>query len=120
MSSISFSVVGFGRIGQRHAKIIHEHAQCTLCSVCDVEPKHFDRCEELGFPDVKTYHDLDAFLAAEQSSGQRSDVVTIATPNGFHAPYVVDVLTGQTEITATAFEGLKVVQMIERIYDAAR
>jgi hypothetical protein len=33
---------------------------------------------------------------------------------------VVDVLTGQTEITATAFEGLKVVQMIERIYDAAR
>ena len=33
---------------------------------------------------------------------------------------VIDVLIGQTEITATAFEGLKVVQMIERIYDAAR
>ena len=33
---------------------------------------------------------------------------------------VVDVVTGQTEITATAFEGLKVVQIIERIYDAAR
>ena len=32
---------------------------------------------------------------------------------------MVDVLTGQTEITATAFDGLKVVQMIERIYDAA-
>ena len=33
---------------------------------------------------------------------------------------VVDVITGQTDITATAFEGLKVVQMIERIYAAAR
>ena len=33
---------------------------------------------------------------------------------------VIDVLIGQTKITATAFEGLKVVQMIERIYDAAR
>ena len=33
---------------------------------------------------------------------------------------VVDVLTGRTDITATAFEGLKVVQMIENIYDAAR
>ena len=33
---------------------------------------------------------------------------------------VVDVLIGQTEITATAFEGLKVVQMIERIYEAAQ
>ena len=68
MSYISFSVVGFGRIGQRHAKIIHEHAQCMLRSVCDVEPKHFDRCQELGFPDVNKYYDLDAFLAAEQTS----------------------------------------------------
>ena len=33
---------------------------------------------------------------------------------------VVDVLTGRTDITATAFEGLKVVQMIEQIYAAAR
>ena len=107
MSSISFSVVGFGRIGQRHAKIIHEHAQCTLLSVCDVEPKHFERCEELGFPDVNTFHDLDTFLAAEQSSSQRSDVVTIATPNGFHAPYAVKLLRAGYHVVIEKPMGIK-------------
>ena len=50
MSSIQFSVIGFGRIGQRHAKIIHELPECTLLSVCDTDSSHFEQREPLGFP----------------------------------------------------------------------
>ena len=92
MSSIQFSVIGFGRFGQRHAKIIHEHPECTLASVCDTDAQHFDQRGSLGFPDLPTYSNIDELIQAEQTSGQRSDVVTIATPNGFHAPYAVKLL----------------------------
>ena len=88
----TFSVVGFGRIGQRHAKIIHEHPKCHLISVCDTNPHSFDQCRNLGFPKIPTYLDIDQLITAEQSSDQRSEVVTIATPNGFHAAYAVKLL----------------------------
>ena len=88
----TFSVVGFGRIGQRHAKIIHEHPKCQLISVCDTDKHSFDQCKNLGFPEVPTYSDIDQLISAEQSSDQLSDVVTIATPNGFHASYAVKLL----------------------------
>ena len=107
MSSISFSVVGFGRIGQRHAKIIHEHPECTLASVCDTDAQHFDQRASLGFPELPTYSDLDDLIQAEQSSGQRSDVVTIATPNGFHAPYAVKLLRAGYHVVIEKPMGIK-------------
>ena len=107
MSSISFSVVGFGRIGQRHAKIIHEHPECTLASVCDTDAQHFDQRASLGFPELTTYSDLDDLIQAEQTSGQRSDVVTIATPNGFHAPYAVKLLRAGYHVVIEKPMGIK-------------
>ena len=107
MSSISFSVVGFGRIGQRHAKIIHEHPECTLASVCDTDAQHFDQRGSLGFPDLPTYSNIDELIQAEQSSGQRSDVVTIATPNGFHAPYAVKLLRAGYHVVIEKPMGIK-------------
>jgi predicted dehydrogenase len=107
MSSISFSVVGFGRIGQRHAKIIHEHPECTLASVCDTDAQHFEQRASLGFPDLPTYSDIDELIQAEQTSGQRSDVVTIATPNGFHAPYAVKLLRAGYHVVIEKPMGIK-------------
>ena len=107
MSSISFSVVGFGRIGQRHAKIIHEHPECTLASVCDTDAQHFDQRASLGFPDLPTYSNIDELIQAEQTSGQRSDVVTIATPNGFHAPYAVKLLRAGYHVVIEKPMGIK-------------
>ena len=107
MSSISFSVVGFGRIGQRHAKIIHEHPECTLASVCDTDAQHFDQRGSLGFPDLPTYSNIDELIQAEQTSGQRSDVVTIATPNGFHAPYAVKLLRAGYHVVIEKPMGIK-------------
>ena len=107
MSSISFSVVGFGRIGQRHAKIIHEHPECTLCSVCDTDAQHFEQRGSLGFPRLPTYSDIDELIQAEQTSGQRSNVVTIATPNGFHAPYAVKLLRAGYHVVIEKPMGIK-------------
>ena len=107
MSSITFSVVGFGRIGQRHAKIIHEHPECTLASVCDTDAQHFDQRGSLGFPDLPTYSNIDELIQAEQTSGQRSDVVTIATPNGFHAPYAVKLLRAGYHVVIEKPMGIK-------------
>jgi UDP-N-acetyl-2-amino-2-deoxyglucuronate dehydrogenase len=107
MSSISFSVVGFGRIGQRHAKIIHEHPECTLESVCDTDAQHFDQRGSLGFPELPTYSDVNDLIQAEQTSGQRSDVVTIATPNGFHAPYAVKLLRAGYHVVIEKPMGIK-------------
>ena len=107
MSSISFSVVGFGRIGQRHAKIIHEHPECTLASVCDTDAQHFEQRDSLGFPDLPTYTNIDDLIQAEQTSGQRSDVVTIATPNGFHAPYAVKLLRAGYHVVIEKPMGIK-------------
>lgn len=107
MSSISFSVVGFGRIGQRHAKIIHEHPECTLASVCDTDAQHFDQRASLGFPELPTYSDINDLIQAEQTSGQRSDVVTIATPNGFHAPYAVKLLRAGYHVVIEKPMGIK-------------
>ena len=107
MSSIQFSVIGFGRIGQRHAKIIHEHPECTLASVCDTDAQHFDQRASLGFPELPTYSDLDDLIQAEQTSGQRSDVVTITTPNGFHAPYAVKLLRAGYHVVIEKPMGIK-------------
>ena len=107
MSSIQFSVVGFGRIGQRHAKIIHEHPECTLAAVCDTDAQHFDQRASLGFPELPTYSDINDLIQAEQSSGQRSDVVTIATPNGFHAPYAVKLLRAGYHVVIEKPMGIK-------------
>lgn len=88
MDTLSFSVIGFGRIGQRHAKIINEFDQTQLISVTDTKKEQFEKIESLGL-DAVSYTSIEEFL---KNDGNRSDLVTIATPNGFHADYAVQLL----------------------------
>lgn len=88
MNRISFSVIGFGRIGQRHAKIISEFEDTELVSVIDIDSKHFDRFSELEL-ETESYSSIDKFLNGDKN---RSDIVTIATPNGHHTNYAVMLL----------------------------
>lgn len=85
MKELKFSVIGFGRIGQRHAKIINEFEGTTLLSVTDVDSEQFKHISDLGL-EVASYSSIDTFL--EQDLGM-SDVVNIATPNGFHTEYAI-------------------------------
>jgi predicted dehydrogenase len=73
MTRIGFAVVGYGRMGKRHASLIGQHPETELRATADPVEKgpvgHFDTLHAL----------LEAPLAAA------IDVVDIATPNGLHA-----------------------------------
>lgn len=88
MQSIKFSVIGLGRIGKRHAKIINEYEYSSLVSVTEVNTEEFEKLGELDLH-PKTYSSLDEFLKGDQ---HESDVVAVCTPNGFHTEYAVKLL----------------------------
>jgi len=85
MEKLKFSVIGFGRIGQRHAKIINEFESTELISVTDTNQEQFTKINELDL-DANSYASIEDFLKKDMN---QSELVTIATPNGFHAKYAV-------------------------------
>lgn len=88
MKEISFSVIGFGRIGKRHSKIIHEYKHSRLVSITDTVSEQMEGDSELGIEAAK-YNSLELFL---EKDDRESDVVCICTPNGFHTEYAVKLL----------------------------
>ncbi|WP_421775343.1 Gfo/Idh/MocA family protein [Gracilimonas sp.] len=88
MKEISFSVIGFGRIGKRHAKIIHEYEHSRLVSITDTDSGQMEGASDLGI-EAHKYDLLDSFLNRDN---QKSDVVCISTPNGYHTKYAVKLL----------------------------
>lgn len=87
-SKIKFSVVGFGRIGKRHAKIINEYDHTELVSITDVEQNQFNNVDELGL-NASQYASIEEFIKSDQNE---TEVVTLAAPNFFHAPYAIQLL----------------------------
>ncbi|RZK18571.1 MAG: Gfo/Idh/MocA family oxidoreductase, partial [Flavobacterium sp.] len=75
---IKFAVVGCGHIGKRHASMIQGNEDCELVALCDTKPK-----SELG---VEAYSEATLFSSIDDllNSNLEFDVVSIATPNGFH------------------------------------
>ncbi|SMO92809.1 Gfo/Idh/MocA family protein [Gracilimonas mengyeensis] len=88
MQSKKFSVIGFGRIGRRHSKIIHEYAHSELVSITDIDPESLEKADELGI-EATSYNDIEEFL---EKDNNQSDVVCICTPNGWHTEYAIKVL----------------------------
>lgn len=83
--NITFSVIGFGRIGQRHAKIISEFNGADLISITDTNTAQFLLQKDLDL-DVTSYRQIDEFLDKDKN---QTDVICIATPNGFHTSYAI-------------------------------
>lgn len=81
MNTINFAVCGFGRIGKRHAKIITEYPNSALTGIIDTDEEKGDDFLDLAYENGY-YDSLDKFI--ENDKG-KTDVVTIATPNGLHA-----------------------------------
>lgn len=104
MSKIKFSVLGFGRIGQRHAKIIHDYEGSTLVSIIDTDPLQFSSVETLKI-DPKQYSSIEDFIAKDNNE---SDVVNIATPNGFHTDYAVKLMQAGYHVVIEKPMGLSV------------
>ncbi len=84
-TKIKFAVVGCGHIGKRHAEMIARNSNAELIALVDVKPKSELNIDQYDLP---LFSSLDNFL----ESDIEVDVVTIATPNGFHAPQAIECL----------------------------
>jgi UDP-N-acetyl-2-amino-2-deoxyglucuronate dehydrogenase len=81
-NAVGFSIVGGGRIGQRHAN--HAGTYGDLTAVCDIDQKKLENVtQEYG---ARTFVDLDDMLETMRG---KTDVVAICTPNGLHAEHAI-------------------------------
>lgn len=79
-----FALVGCGRIAQRHASHIGSYGK--LAAVCDVHAESANRlAAEFG---ARAWTSLDEMLTQESEV----DVVSICSPNGFHAAHAIQAL----------------------------
>ena len=81
---VRFAICGVGHIGRRHAALVARHAWASLVALIDVRA---DLRAGLAaeFPGVPVFLSLEEYLA----HGPAADVLTVATPNGLHAPQAV-------------------------------
>ncbi len=88
---IKFVVVGCGHIGKRHAEMIERNAETELVALVDVKPQEELKIEAFNVPFFKS---LEEYL----NSSLEADVITIATPNGFHASQAIKALEAKHHV----------------------
>lgn len=86
MSKIKFVIIGFGHIGKRHATIACEYPGAEVVAVVDINNEAVKH--ELFPAGAQFFESIDAFMEAKVDA----DIITIATPNGFHCPYAIKAL----------------------------
>ncbi|MBF9143890.1 Gfo/Idh/MocA family protein [Hymenobacter properus] len=81
---VRFVICGVGHIGRRHAALVARHEGAALTALIDPRT---DLQPGLAteFPGVPFFASLEEYLQA----GPAADVLTVATPNGLHAPQAV-------------------------------
>lgn len=80
---ITFSIIGYGHIGRRHAEHILQHPEASLECICDINP-----IVHSSIPDkVKFYTKETDFF-----QNCTSDIICICTPNHLHAPHAIKAL----------------------------
>ncbi len=80
---ISFGLIGFGKIGERHVEHISAHPDARLAGVFDIKDDRLNlfRHQYKGY---KTYDSLKAIL-----SDPEIDIVSICTPNSTHSDIAI-------------------------------
>ncbi len=80
---IRFVICGVGHIGRRHAALVARQPGAALTALIEPRPElEAGLVTEFGVP---VFASLAAFVAA----GIAADVLTVATPNGSHAPLAI-------------------------------
>jgi predicted dehydrogenase len=83
-SLVRFAICGVGHIGRRHAALVARHEGAALAALVDVRPE-LRSALTAEFPGVPFFLSLEDFL----QNGPAADVLTVATPNGLHAPQAI-------------------------------
>ncbi len=78
MRRIKFAIIGCGHIGKRHAEMVSRNPEAELIALIDIKSK--DRLSIVDYK-VPFFESFQQFL----DTGLACDVITVATPNGFHA-----------------------------------
>lgn len=96
---IKFAVIGCGHIGKRHAEMISRNPEAKLAALCDIKPK-----SELGIDkyNVPFYGSMDELLENEK----QVDVISICTPNGWHAEQTIKALDARHHVLCEKPMGL--------------
>lgn len=85
-----FALIGCGRISRRHAENIQ--AIGTVKAVCDVVPERADKLAKEY--NCAAYYSIDDLLKQESEI----DVVSICTPNGYHAEHSIKSLQAGKDV----------------------
>ena len=88
---IKFAVVGCGHIGKRHAEMIERNEKCELVALIDVKERKNLGLERYSVPFFSSFDDY-------LNSGSEVDVISIATPNGFHAEHALKALEAKKHV----------------------
>jgi predicted dehydrogenase len=80
---IQFAIVGCGHIGKRHAAMIQQNAEAELLAMADVDTGKAGEIHD-AFA-VPFFDSLESMLASDI----RPDVISVCTPNNFHAPQAI-------------------------------
>jgi predicted dehydrogenase len=88
---IKFAIVGCGHIGKRHAEMILRNREASLVALIDVKPKESLNLDQYKVP---FFNSLEHFLESDIDA----DVVTISTPNGFHASQAIKALEAENHV----------------------
>jgi UDP-N-acetyl-2-amino-2-deoxyglucuronate dehydrogenase len=79
---VKFAICGFGHIGKRHAAMMSRNPEAKLVAVIDTDALQESAADDY---DVPFYKSLVEYLA----SGPLADVLTVATPNNYHASQAI-------------------------------
>ena len=84
---IKFAITGLGHIGQRHAEMIQRNKDSALVALIDTDATVRSLLAE-KYPALPVFASLENFL----ESGIAAEVLTIATPNGYHTAQALQAL----------------------------
>jgi UDP-N-acetyl-2-amino-2-deoxyglucuronate dehydrogenase len=108
---VKFAVAGCGHIGKRHAEMITRNAESELVGLIDVKDK---KSLNIDQHEVPFYSSIDEFLKA----GHEVDVISIASPNGFHAEHAIKALEARKHVVIEKPMALKKGDAEKVIYKA--
>lgn len=109
---VKFAVVGCGHIGKRHAEMIDRNEESELVALIDVKEKMALGIDQYPVP---FYSSLKEFLQQYKGS---VDVISIATPNGYHCEHALLALDSQKHVVIEKPLALKKSDAEKLIYKA--
>jgi UDP-N-acetyl-2-amino-2-deoxyglucuronate dehydrogenase len=108
---IKMAVIGSGRIGKRHAEMIQRNPEAELVAMADIKSKDALGLNNLDIPFFNSLDDL-------FNSGIEFDVLSVCTPNGFHAEHSLKALENKKHVIIEKPMALSVAECEKVIHKA--